>query len=79
MRIDASSVSNNYYLDLGDGVYGSPGQNSIYSNGVKDVQNAGGGTIQAQSNWWGRTPPINSQFQGSINRANWLTFDPNGP
>jgi len=78
VRVNASSGSASYNLDMGGGLQGSAGQGSIYGNVNRDLRNAGGGMVMAESNYWGANPPLNSQFAGSVDRDPWLTSDP-GP
>lgn len=58
--------------DLGGGVLGAEGYNSIYGNSGYQVNNDGNGdfspdaTISALNNWWGSYPPSSSLFKQII-------------
>ena len=76
VRINANSGTATYNLDMGGGLQGSLGQGSIHGNTTRDLRNAGGGMVVAESNYWGANPPLNSQFAGSVDRTPWLTDEP---
>jgi len=65
-------------IDLGGGALGSRGQNSIYSNTNKDVNNLRAGlAVKAENNWWGTAAPVAGQFNGNVDYTLWLTSNPN--
>ncbi len=71
--------------DLGGGILGAEGYNSIYDNLDTDLNNDGipgdspDATVSALNNWWGKTPPGSTQFkQVPISlRIPYLSTNPN--
>ena len=64
------------FTDLGGGVSGSPGLNSIYGNSgcrSNHVYVYDSPTVKAENNWWGEDPPDAAQFAGPIDYDPWLT------
>jgi len=68
-------------VDLGGGLKGSPGYNSIYNNTHYNVISDLGIVsvpVTAKYNWWGQAPPDpNKISEGVVLYAPWLTSDPN--
>lgn len=76
-------------IDFGGGLMNSPGNNSF--NDVQDLLPVvkkftyypifafpgALGTISAQSNWWGASPPNPLFIEGDVDYSSWLTSDPN--
>ncbi|MFH1061939.1 MAG: inverse autotransporter beta domain-containing protein [Candidatus Omnitrophota bacterium] len=62
-------------LDVGGGELNSEGYNSIYSNSGYAINNTTLLTVKAENNWWGRTPPVSSDFK-KVDYSPWLSSDP---
>jgi hypothetical protein len=64
--------------DIGGGILGSIGYNSIYSNTtIYDIYNYSAPTVKAQHNWWGQVTPDPTKFYGDVDYSLPLTSNPN--
>jgi hypothetical protein len=71
--------SSTFVADIGGGILGSIGYNSIYSSRDYDIENDYFSTIEikAQHNWWGQVTPDPAKFFGSVDYTLPLTSNPN--
>lgn len=67
-----------YNMDLGGGIMGSTGNNSIHDNEGSDLSTNTDDTVSAQSNWWGQDvdPSTTGQLSGDIDASDWLNSPP---
>ena len=78
IEMDSASLQNTLIADLGGGILGSEGYNSIYGNTI-DAYAGGAGdpSIKAENNWWGQADDPASLIDGDVDYTPWLTSDPN--
>lgn len=83
VNIKDNSVTQNAIIDLGGGVLGATGRNSIFNSGLEDITvDLDGNELKAENNYWGNATglaPANLELlDGStIDSTPFLTADPN--
>jgi hypothetical protein len=78
LKITDLDGNNQVVMDIGTGILGASGNNSIYDNTNFDIDNTvAGTTITAENNWWGTATPAAGQFNGNVDYTPWLTSNPN--
>jgi len=80
--VDDNSVTGSIIADLGGGVLGSTGGNSIYNNtGEELLVDLDGGELKAENNWWGSAgglapAELDLQDASTADTTPFLTADP---
>ena len=52
------------------------GKNQVISSIQYHVKNENKWAVDAEGNWWGKSPPDSNKFDGKVNYQNWLDFGP---